>query len=80
MFDENGHYDFRFQIADGRVWLFDHSLHESGEVAARVDQVMIDGEPAKATKPVGPLPPAKELKTADWCRSPTGTPSRAKSR
>jgi hypothetical protein len=66
MFDGDSRYDFRFQIVDGRVWLFDQSFDAAGKLVAHVDQVLIDGKPVTATKPAESLPAAKELKSLDW--------------
>lgn len=57
--------DFRFQVADGNVWLLDRTVTKNREVAVWADNIKLDGEPAKAlTRTTEPADTASEA--FDW--------------
>ncbi len=59
-------YDFRFQVIDEELWLFDRSYGLDGIVVTSVDNLRMDGnEPTKVTTG-GEVTPLSELEPFDW--------------
>lgn len=60
--------DFRFQILDGRVWLFDRSYRDD-EPRASVENVLLGGAAARVTANAPEdVPPVDQLERLDWGR------------
>ena len=66
VFEGDKYHDFRFQIVNGRWWLFDRS-YWSDELASRIESVSIDGKAAEITArcPEDAVP-AGQLSRLDW--------------
>ncbi len=57
--------EFRFQVLDGRMWLFDAAPGDDGEKVAAIDDVLVDGRPP--THVVRCTTPARQrIELFDW--------------
>ncbi len=68
VFQGDACHDFRFQIVNGRRWLFDRAWWD-GEVVSRLENVLADAKPVEITaRAPEDVLPAGELPRLDWSR------------
>lgn len=69
-------YDFRFQVVQGKLWLFHRSFGRDGDVVASVGNLRMDGnEPAEVIRG-HEVTPLSELEPFDWATITDRRPTR----
>lgn len=64
--DNEWEYDFRFQIVNERVWLFDGGFRPNGNRVVYIDGITVDGALPADLKQRGETTPIGELEPFDW--------------